>query len=265
MSERAPPTTKWNWPARCLLIVGGLLVASGIWLFLDDSAAEDFKRASSLPHYAPNQLSALPVGTSLLVEGELAALEPPGPQGFVIYRRESFLRKKTTGASAGREEWMSLGTVTPRVALKGADVVVEMSNSDYVPKNWPHRWQSHVIPHYRDITDVTQRIFGFKAGDLVTVDGRLVGGAAGGKRQLEITALASGDRQAYLGELRGGIMVLKVVGGFFAGIGLLMLAGLLLWRRAVNRRARLYFESIRVRASPSARLRAERNGDIDPQ
>jgi hypothetical protein len=243
MSTRVPSKTGRNWLGRILLSAGGLLVGAGIWLLLSDSAVQDFERASKLPHHLASELRAVPAGTSLLVEGQLVPLAAPGPHGFIAYRREQFLRKKTSGASSGQEEWLSLGSVTPQVALQQGADVVEVTNNDYILKNWPHSWRSDIIPHYRSVVDASERIFGFKAGDRVTVDGRLVGRTATGRPELRITALASGGPERYLQELRGGVMALKIVGAVLVGFGLILLIVVMLWRRAVRRRAASHLQA----------------------
>ena len=237
MSKPQRDPTSWTLLARILLLVGALLVGGGVWLLLSDSAAEDVKRATALPHPPLSELAALPAGTALLVEGQLVAREKPGPQGFLVYRQDRFVRKHTSGAQKGQEEWKTMSTVTPPFALQQNEVVIEVTSRDYVMKNWPHSWKSDVVPRYRSMSDYSERIFGFKAGDRVLVDGQLVAGRASGKPTLVISALAFGDRQAYLEDLRGGILALKIVGAVFAGLGLVLLTVVALWRRAVRRRA----------------------------
>lgn len=213
-----------------LLAAGILLAGGGAWMLLTDSAARDAGRAAALPRVTPEELLQLPDGAAILLEGRLVAREPLGPQGFVAYRRERYLRTETSGTNEGRDEWMSLGTVTPAIAVEQGASVVEVDNRDYGLRSAPHRWQSDPFPSNTSPDKATERLSGFKAGDSVTVDGRIVAGQDGPHRVLA-TVLFGGDTSAYLASLREGIVTLKIVGAIFLGFGaLLTLAGGWWWK-----------------------------------
>lgn len=205
--------------SRILLVVGALLIASGCWLLLSDLPHAESKRTANLPAVQPRSVRQLPSNTAILLEGQLVAREALGPEGFVVYEKERFLRTETEGASKGTQRWQALSI--PRaligVALNGVEVPV--CNRDYAIANPTQRWQSDVLPTSRDLFHSTIRLRGFKSGDELTVDGRVVGSPSNGAQCIEAKLIFGGGPQAYLASVRQGVLVFKVVGGTFATLG----------------------------------------------
>ncbi|HKO53474.1 MAG TPA: hypothetical protein VJV79_37450 [Polyangiaceae bacterium] len=225
---------------RILLVVGASLIASGCWLFLSDSPHTESKRTASLPAVQPASVRELPSNTAILLAGRLLAREALGPQGFVVYEKERYLRTETEGASKGKQQWLAISV--PRsligVELNGAQVPV--CNRDYSIQSPPQRWQSEVLPTSRDLFTSTIRLRGFKSGDELTVDGRVVGSPSIGTQCIEAKSIFGGGPRAYQESVRHGIIVFKVVGTIFAVLGGVMLGiGWWLWRRLSAKRGRV--------------------------
>jgi len=209
---------------RFLIVVGALLIIGACFLFLSDSPRAEIERTANLPAVQPSAARELPLNTAVLLEGHLKAHEPLGPEGFVIYEKERFLRTETQGASKDKQQWQALSVPRPLVGveLKGAELPV--CNRDYTIINPPQRWQSDVVPTSRDLLHSTTRLRGFKSGDALTVDGRIVSAAASAARCVEAKAIFGGGQQAYRDSVRQDVVVFKVVAAVFAVLGGLMLA-----------------------------------------
>ncbi len=201
-----------------LLLVAGILMAGGgAWMMLSGSAKREAERAEALSRVSPEQFADLAAGTAVLIEGWLVALEPPGPQGFVVYRREVFRGYEKSGADKGREQWSMQGVFTPAIAVERGGARVAVTNQDYRLTSWPHVWRSEPVPSLPTLNHVSERLSGLKAGDFVTLDGRVTRDAGG--PALNATAIFGGDTAAYLASLREDIVTLKIVGGLLAFFG----------------------------------------------
>lgn len=222
---------------RILVGAGALLASGGIWLLTTDFAERDAARVADLPQVFPEEVQGLVPGKSVLLEGRLASPEPAGPQGFVVYRRERFNGLEESGAMKGREKWLGLGTVTPAIAVESGSASVAVSNRDYRLNHEPHVWLSDVIPRYLSVVDATERLRGFKAGDRVTLEGRVVPGVGDPRasQRLEATVLFGGGAAAYVESVRGGVLVVKIVGTVFVGLGLLMMGVCGWWLLAIKK------------------------------
>jgi len=231
MALRAPSYIRWT-----LAAFGVGFLGVGLWLLVDDSSQRDVARAAALPAIDAAAVAQQAAGTAVLLEGRLVAVGPVGREGFVAFEHERYLGTEQSGANKGRARWMQLPTEAPPVAVESGGVRAAIVNSGYGLRSEPHQWQSSELPFYNSIGDCTERLRGFKVGDGVTVDGRVVmiaveGGAAG-VRVIEATVLAGGDRAAYLADLRSGIMTTRILGGIFTGLGVLVtFIGFRLFRR----------------------------------
>lgn len=210
--------------ARILLIVAALLIAGGTWLFFSDSARAEITRVEGVRAVEPRTFFELGAGTPALLEGSLVPREPLGPEGFVIYEKERYLRTETEGASKGTQRWMSLSVPRALIGVGRNDGVVPVCNRDFTMSNLPHHWQSDVLPTTRDFFDSTIRLSGFKTGDELTVDGHVVGSLSSGTQCIQAKAIFGGGHRAYVEAVRQGVVVFKVVGGVFVGLGVVMLA-----------------------------------------
>ena len=209
--------------ARLLLLVGAILLATGTWLLFTRAQSEELKRVTTLERVELARFQQLPVGASALLEGRLLAREPLGPQGFVAYTEEYFLRRESEGASKGREQWGSRAVPRPLIALERDGHVVDVCNRDYSLLRLAHDFQSDTTLRSGDLVhEPTTRRRGFKVGDALTVDGRVMAGAA--RSCIAAKAVSGGDPRAYIDAQREGGIVLRVVGAVFAGLGVLLLA-----------------------------------------
>lgn len=196
------------------------MASLGIWLLTTDSARGEAERIAALPRSTPGGLSTVANDTVLLVEGRLVPRVTVGPQGFVAYHRESFRRIGDSGSGKGREEWTRVETVTPEIAIEGGGGTVSVANRNYRFEAWPHTWRSDPVPRNLPLWLSTERILGFKAGDLITIEGA-VRRASGGSEapRLDAVAVRGGDAAAYVQAARAGVGVFKVVGYIFTGLG----------------------------------------------
>jgi hypothetical protein len=217
--------------AKVILLVAALLLAGGTWLCFSSAQSQEVERVSALARVDPGGFQRLSGGAEVLLEGRLVAREPVGPQGFVVYTEEYFLRRESEGASRGREQWGVRHVPRPLIALEQGGHVVEICNRDYLLLRLQHPWQSDTTLRSGDLAhEATLRRRGFKVGDALTVDGRVAAAAVG--RCLTAKAVSGGDAALYLDEQRAGVTALRVIGAVFFGLGLLLLGiGILLWRR----------------------------------
>lgn len=223
---------------RLLLTAGLLIMGGGLWLILSDAPAENAARVEALPRVAAADLARRSAGEAVLLEGRLVATSPAGPRDFVAFHRESFLRVESSGATKGQQVWQRTGTVRPAIAIESGGVTVAIANQDYRLDTWPHREQTDVVPRYSSMIDTTERFLGFKAGDLVTVDGRIGAAGASGAGVLHAEVLFGGSADAYLTSARSGSTTFAVVGAVFMALGLLLAAVATVWLRAMGRRGK---------------------------
>jgi len=207
---------------RVLLLIGTILCGAGIWLILSRTQSQEVTRVSALQRVELGRFRELPGGAEVLLEGRLVAREPVGPQGFVVYTEKYYLRRESEGASQGREQWGERAVPRPLIALEQGGQVVEVCNRDYLLLRLTHQWQSDTTLRSGDLAhEATLRRHGFKVGDALTVDGRVVADPA--RSCVAARAVFGGDPLAYLDQQREGVIVLRVVGAVFAGLGALLL------------------------------------------
>jgi len=204
----------------CVLFLG-----LGIWTMMDDSARIDAERVAKLPAVEARQLRNR-VGSAVLLEGKLGEQATKAPEGFIAYQQESYLRTETEGASRGTERWQSVGTVKPELRVGKDDDWIVVAAETYRLDTPPHFWKTDVLPRYVSVQEATQRYRGFKAGDVVTVDGVVTGSGV-----LQATVLFGGNAAAYRASAVQGIATAKIVGGILTGFGVLLaIVVLVMWR-----------------------------------
>jgi hypothetical protein len=232
------PKPKGRWVLRALVVVGVVLILGGGWLYQSDFAQRDAARIALLPHSDAAGLQKLSLGTAVLLEGTLVAREPAGPRGFIAFHHERFTGREISGAAKGNEKWIRGDTVRPALAIASGGAAAEVANRDYRLDTWRHTERTDPIPRYVSMIESTERFLGFKAGDQVTVEGRVVEGPANqpGVRRVEAAVLfGGGGAAAYVESARAGILVPKIVGGVFGGLGALMAGVCTLWLRAIKK------------------------------
>jgi hypothetical protein len=227
---------KGHWILRVLVVAGIMLIVGGGWLFQSDFAERDSARIAALPQTDAARFRRITPGTAVLLEGRLVAREPEGPRGFLVYHRERFAGRESSGASKGAEKWSRIDTVRPALAIESGGATVEVANRDYRLGTWRHNERTDSSPGSVSLMESTERFLGFKAGDEVTVDGRVVEGPAGQSeaRRVEAVVLFAGDAAAYVESARDAILVPKIVGGVFAGLGAVMASVCAWWLRAAK-------------------------------
>lgn len=156
---------------RILLIVGATLIAGGCWLLLSASPHAESARAAKLSVVQPLSARESSSNTEVLLEGHLLAREALGPEGFVVYEKEQYLRTETEGAAKGKQQWQALSVPRASISVELNGSAMPVCNRDYAIANPPQRWQSDAMPMSRDLLHSTVRLRGFKSGDEVT--GRL--------------------------------------------------------------------------------------------
>lgn len=206
--------------------LGALFVLVGVWVFFWGSAEaeEDSRRAEAALASPPSEFARLAPGTATLLAGKLAAREAVGPEGFVVYRKESYLRTEKSGASKDQTVWMTLSVPPPLIAVASANALVPICNRDYGMLRPPQRWQSDAVPTWRSVGDATVRLTGFKVGDSLTADGIVRRTSEGSAATcLQTKAIFGGSPSEYLATLRAGARTARIVGGVLAAFGLLAL------------------------------------------
>jgi hypothetical protein len=234
MPARKP---KGRWILRTLVVVGVVLILVGGWLYQSDFAQREAARISQLPRSDAAGLQKLTPGTEVLLEGTLVAREPAGPRGFIAFHHERFTGLEASGAAKGNEKWIRVDTVRPALAIASGGATAEVASRDYRLDTWRHAERTDPIPRYVSMLESTERFLGFKAGDEVTVEGRVVEGLADqpGVRRVEPAVLfGGGGAAAYVESARAGIMVSKIVGGVFGGLGALMAGVCAWWLRTIR-------------------------------
>lgn len=221
-----------------LLTAGLSFFAGGVWLLVSDAPAKEAARVAALARVGPADLSSAAPGTRFLLEGRLVATEPVGPRDFVAFDRESFLRVESSGATAGRQVWQRTATVRPSFAVVAGGQTADIINRDYGIEQPPHREQTEVVPRWVSLNETTERFLGFKAGDVVTIDGRGAAPAAAGRAQVEASVLFGGEAGAYVALVQRGPTNVRITGAVFAGLGALMALVAGLWLRRPRRRSR---------------------------
>jgi hypothetical protein len=199
--------------------VGGFLL--GKVLPMARAAAEE---ARALPSATPVTLAAIAPGTRILLEARIAETAPLALREFVAYERHEFLGWREEGGRR-RERWELRETVAPPFPLANFDdapSAARLVNPGYALHEPPQTWRSTAELVFLEFGERTQRHDGFARGDAVVVDA-IVDAAGGGA--LNARVLASGSRDAYLASLAGKARVLRIVGGIFFGVGLLIAFG----------------------------------------
>jgi hypothetical protein len=224
--------------------LGAVFLVAGSWILLNGSANRELARGAALAPVTASTLRLRNPGEVVLLEGRLAAGNRAGFREFVAYRRDRYAGSETSGASQGRERWTPIETVAPPLEVDAEGGTVAIVNHGYDLQGDPHRWRD--VPALTDLLGHQgERASGFFAGDVVTLEGRVVDGPQGAgadrARALEARVLFGGDRAAYLAHLRGGVLATRILGGVFLGVGaaLTLLAAWLGRRASLARPARV--------------------------
>ena len=215
---------------------GGIFAAAGLWFLVDTSAEGQLARGAALATVNGATISGRQAGEVVLLQGRLAASNPAVFRDFAAAHRERFDGMSTgSGTTAQRERWSTMEIVAPPITVDADGGSVAIVNSGYQLRAPLHYWRDAPTLIEKDLLTAYERASGFAAGDLVTVEGQVVDvvtSAGGTRRALAATAVFGGDHGAYLATLNDGLLVTKILGSVFTGLGTLVMAiaGLVSWR-----------------------------------
>lgn len=224
--EKLMPFTPRKHIPLFIAALGVVFLALGIFFLIDDSPQRDAERVESLASIDTGSLRSRSIGEVLLVQGHLAASNRAVFREFVACVRDRYDGEETSGASKGREKWTRIETLAPPLEIEAARGTIEIANSGYELRSPPHVWRD-LNPLGDLVSSRGERASGFVVGDEVTVEGRVTEA-----RTLEAVMLFGGRRAAYLESLRSGIVVARILGGVFTGVGgvLALVGGGIAWR-----------------------------------
>jgi hypothetical protein len=158
-------------------------------------------------------LAAQPNGSPVLIEGRIAASNPPQYRDLVAYTRE-----RASSDGRGGTTWTYAGEQTPPLQIDLPDGPVAIANIGYDINAAPHEYRSN-----------GERSLGFVAGDPVMVVGRVTQSPTGPTIAADFV---SGDgRAAYIERYRSSAGSTGTLGrwALIAGLGCLALAALAWW------------------------------------
>lgn len=218
-----------------LVIAGGgsIFLTIGLVFLISDGPEREAARVAALTVFDTGTWKKAAPGTTVLVEGRIAAGTPPVFRDFVACRREKYTGMKTEGSGSSKrqvEQWSLIGVFAPPLRLEGPGDGLPLVKPDYELRDLPHAWRAERVESNLFET-VGERAAGFVVGDLVTAEGRVVEGG------LEAVLLLGGDAATYRAATRRNVEVTGVLGLVFTplGFGLVALGAFIAWR--LGRRA----------------------------
>ena len=206
---------------------GAIVAGAGIWFLLDTGAGQRLERGAALEVVSATALAARPVGDVVLLQGRVATGTPAVFRDFVAAHRERFDGMSTgSGSPAQRERWSTIEVLTPPLTIAADGGPVSLLTSSYELRAPLHYWRDTPAGFEDDLLTTHERASGFAAGDTVTVVGRVVAAADGGgsRRALAATVVSGGDAAADLASLSDDLLVTKILGSVFAGLGAIVMA-----------------------------------------
>jgi hypothetical protein len=214
---------------------GAIFASAGVWFLLDTGAGQRLERGAALEVVSATALATRPIGDVVLLQGRVAAGTPAVFRDFVAVHRERFDGMSTgSGSTAQRERWSTIEVLTPPLTIAADGGAVSLATSGYDLRAPLHYWRDTPTDFQNDLLTTHERASGFAAGDVVTVEGRVVAAADGGgsHRALAATVVSGGDAAAYLVSLSDDLLVTKILGSVFTGLGAIVMAvaGLIAWR-----------------------------------
>jgi hypothetical protein len=158
-----------------------------------------------------------PVGTTVLVEGTVAALNPVLQSGLVTLLHQEAEAVLKPGTNDRRIAWKTLQVQARPLWIDTPTGPVAIVNSDYA---W--RDPARVVPaHPTWVTPGTLRVAGFGIGDAIVAHAVVVTHA--GAAALRAVEIDSGTRAGYLADKQASDWVGYVISGVFALVGLALL------------------------------------------
>jgi hypothetical protein len=213
---------KKNWFEKYLLsLVFGFMgtifgVIGIVFLVAYFYSVQVTKAGERVPLYTAVQLTDLPTGTVVGVEGQIGEENASSADGLVVYTTERYegihCEENNKGEEECEEVWRQIEHVTPPLWLDLSDGSVKVENSEYALINAPETIQT--TPNL--IENTTLKYWGFRLGSPAYASGTVntEEGAV-----LTIDFLYGGSRKEYLASRAAVDMVFAILGGVFAGFG----------------------------------------------
>jgi hypothetical protein len=207
-------------PKRLMVVIVflvPLLALPAFFLLEAGAASHELAAVERLEPQSVAQLSALPAGQDILIEGRLDLLHTRSLDPLLIYLAEDrYLDADLSG------RWYESQVASPfSVAL--SDGVVRVINRDYILKN-----PLHLI----DLSPV-KRYSGLALGDRVTIIGAVTRDASGPAVQAKV--VAGGTRAEYLAAQHSSAAAPAAMAAFLALLAVLLGLGLWLMRKQAQR------------------------------
>lgn len=163
------------------------------------------------------RIGTQPVGTTVLVEGTVAARNPVLQSGLVTLLQQEAEAVLKPGTNDRRIAWKTLQAHARPLWIDTPTGPVAIINSDYA---W--RDPARLVPdHPAWVTPGTLRVAGFGAGDAIVAHAVVV--THEGVAALRAVEIDSGTRAGYLADKQASDWVGYVIGGVFALVGLALL------------------------------------------
>ena len=207
---------------------GSIFLTVGLVFLISDGPEQEAARVEFLTVFDTRTWKQATAGATVLVEGRIATGTPAVFRDFVACRREKYAGMKTEGSGSSKrhvEQWSLIGVFAPPLRLEGPDTGLAVVNAGYELQYQSRGWRDEHIASNLFRT-VGERAAGFKVGDLVTVEGRMV------EEGIEAVRLLGGDAAAYRAATRQNVEVTGVLGLVFTPIGFVLVAlgAFIAWR-----------------------------------
>lgn len=227
-----------------LLFLGGIFFVVGIaatlifgYLFTGQA-----QQIESLPLSPAAALSTGPLGSQVLLEGQISRRNEKRFRSFVAYWAEEFRGWKAENDNSNQAIWVEVERVTPPLRLELADGPVRVANGDYVfhsgnmgSAEGPITWQDQEDLVWDQSAGIgTRHYTGLEVGSPVLALGAITETVEG--RALRAEWLYGGTRAGYLTRQREAVALLTWLGSLFAVIGLILMGlGIWIWGRGLGK------------------------------
>lgn len=215
-----------NLAALILGSLGALFLLVGVGLLLWGNAqAQAIEQAASGPVvHSVAELSQLPSGTAVKLEGKLAERNPLLERDLVAYISSQYRGERCVTPTPDNDNfddfpqceaiWVEVNRETPLLWLDLADGRAQLANRDYRLEQPTVAWQSTEAL----VKDQTLRYEGFKINDPVFIQG-MVASTGPDNPTLTTQFIFGGDSAAYFAGQRSSNSVLFLLGAVFTTVG----------------------------------------------
>lgn len=198
-------------------------------LVIGTAGTGDSAALRALPVVDASGLAAQDAGTTVMIEGRVAAGQPVFEAGLAMRQWQHAVGATKPGTNEIRFGWEPQPTAeqTERSVALDSDRgprVVTLVNQDFVWRDPPR-----VALQPAMVVSGSTRVVGFAAGDTITLRATVVDGAQARLRAIEVFG---GNRASYLRSVARSDAVPWVLGGGFALLGAgLLVAAFFGWRK----------------------------------